>query len=250
MNVAPLFRRSRGVVLATLLCSLVAAATADESGSSEPGEQAASAGHVEQAEALGDGAVSAAGSAQSQTPVYRPPALGKPRVRIAGGVRGTAPNLPTLRALVPDHTGHTVSDQPSLFWHLDGVPPTGSVLVFTLVDESQIEPLIEVELESPEGAGIQRIDLAAYEVRLRPGTEYEWSVGLIVDPDERSKDPVCVGWIDRVERPEGLAKSGATPRAYAENGLWYDALAATEDGASRTALLRQVGLELPVSPGG
>ena len=195
-------------------------------------------------------------------PVYRPPTRGKPRARIAGGVRGVAQRLPSLQTLVPDHTGQTISEQPSLFWYLDGPVPEHASLVFTLTDSERIDPLVEAEIAHPGGPGIQRIELARYPVKLVPGTEYQWSVVLIVDPEQRSKDVVSVGWIDRIEPPAGLGlglglgldpQAQASARAYAEEGLWYDALAAVSDSleadpddptrrARRDALLRQVGL--------
>ncbi len=193
-------------------------------------------------------------------PVYRPPTRGKPRARIAGGVRGVALRLPSLQTLVPDHTGQTIFEQPSLFWYLDGPAPEQASLVFTLIDPERIDPLVEAELAHPGSPGIQRIDLAGYPVKLAPATEYQWSVVLIVDPEQRSKDVVSVGWIDRIELPAGIAlpadldpRAPGSAEAFAAEGLWYDALAAVSDAlvadpddptrlARRDALLRQVGL--------
>jgi hypothetical protein len=196
----------------------------------------------------------AAGAAQP-VPVYKPPLRGKPRARIGGGVRSTAADWPSLYVLAPEHTGQTISDQPSLFWYVDGPLSASVPLMFTLFDDTTVEPLVETELPRPEHPGIQRIDLNRHGVRLEPGTEYEWTVALVVDPERRSNDIVAAGWIDRIEAPPGLEAgegvSGA--RIYAEHGLWYDALAAVSDAiradpadarlrASREALLRQVGL--------
>jgi hypothetical protein len=201
--------------------------------------------------------------APEAAPVYRPPARGKPRARVGGGVRGGGRDLPSLHVLVPEHTGQTLSDQPSLFWYLDGPPPEDATLVFTLIDETSVEPLVEAELERPARAGIYRIELAEHAVRLGRGTEYEWSVVLVVDPEQRSKDIVSAGWIDRVEAPADLGAAGESHsvRAYAEHGLWYDALAAAseriradpaspEPRGARDALLRQVGLEVAVAGSG
>jgi hypothetical protein len=194
-------------------------------------------------------------------PVYRPPARGKPRGRVAGGVRGVEAELPSLQVLVPDHAGQTLSDHPSLFWYVDGPPPENARVYFTLIDDTSVEPLVEVELERPARAGIYRIDLAEHAVHLERGAEYEWSVVLVVDSGQRSKDVVSSGWIDRVEAPAGLAPAGVphSVQAYAEYGLWYDALGAASDRVradpanavlrgARDSLLRQVGLP-PVGAG-
>jgi hypothetical protein len=188
-------------------------------------------------------------------PLYKPPARGKPRGRVAGGVRGVEGELPSLQVLVPEHAGQTLSEQPSLFWYVDGPPPENATVFFTLIDETSVEPVVEVELERPARAGIYRVDLADHGVRLERGGEYEWSVVLVVDSGQRSKDVVSSGWIDRVEAPAGLAPAGAphSAQAYAECGLWYDALGAASDRVradpanaalrgARDSLLRQVGL--------
>jgi hypothetical protein len=119
---------------------------------------------------------------------------------------------------------------------------------------------VETTLAAPDRAGIQRIRLADYGVKLEPGTEYEWAVTLIVDPERRSKDVVVTGWIDRIEHSgqlearlesEGEARSAAI---YAEEGIWYDSFAALSDQidgdpgdanllTQRIDVLRQVGLD-------
>ena len=86
-------------------------------------------------------------------------------------------------------------------------------------------------------------------------------MALVVDPEQRSNDIIASGWIDRLKQaPEGLEsrmrEGGATGavNAYAEEGLWYDALSAISDlidenpaDASlkriRAALLQQVDLD-------
>jgi hypothetical protein len=160
-------------------------------------------------------------------------------------------------ALAPDHTGATLAPRPSLFWYVSGPIPAEAGWVFALVDPTRIEPALEVPLTSPAGAGIQRIDLEQLggpSFGLEPGVEYEWSVALVFDENERARDVVSLGWIDRIARPSGLAeRAGAVELA--RHGLWYDALAALEDAlaaspgdpqlrAERAALLDQGGLGL------
>jgi hypothetical protein len=194
-------------------------------------------------------------SAPPGLPVYVPPKRGKPRARIGGGVRGVDHMWPSLFTLVPDHVGQTSSAQPSLFWYVDSLPEPDIEIVFTLMEEEGIEPLIETPLPRPAHAGIQRLDLAAFGAKLEAGRSYEWFVALVVDPEQRGRDIVTAGWIDRVEAPGGLAAASGTPsvEAYAENGLWYDALAAAADAVraapedpkalrTRDTLLLQVGL--------
>jgi hypothetical protein len=153
--------------------------------------------------------------------------------------------------------GQTLSAQPSLFWYIDGSPGRGEQLVFTLIDEQSIDPLVEVTLAAPKRSGIWRIRLANYGVRLTPGAEYEWSVALIADPAHRSKDITSSGYIRRVAAPEKLELGQPGVDTYAELGLWYDALESISDSIDaapgdpalrrqRNALLRQAKLDAAV----
>lgn len=176
--------------------------------------------------------------------LYRPPAGSEPRERVAGGSRSTLASAPVLRSLAPEHVAETISERPSLFWYLSGELPPGATLSFTLTDDAHIDPLVEDELPRPRRPGIQRIDLSQHGVRLERGTEYQWSVALVVDPSHRSRDIVTSGWIDRVDPPPALASDAAPgARRLAAAGLWYDALAAAvSDPPLRDALLRDAGL--------
>jgi hypothetical protein len=84
-------------------------------------------------------------------------------------------------------------------------------------------------------------------------------VALVVDPDNRSRDILAGGFIERIALPEALraqlagAGKARAPFIYADAGLWYDTLAvlselidaAPNDPAlrqQRASLLAQVGL--------
>ena len=191
-------------------------------------------------------------------PVYQPPKLGKPARTVGGGSRGTRDKVPALFVVAPEHVGQTSSANPSLFWFVDRVPDSSIRVEFTLLDEESIEPLVEKVLPTPKRAGVHRIRLSDYGVKLDPGAEYEWSVSLVLDPNERSKDIVATSWIDRIppsdQLKSRLAAEGATASVYAEEGLWYDAIAALSDqierdpgnvklAEQRADLMRQVGLD-------
>jgi Domain of Unknown Function (DUF928) len=118
----------------------------------------------------------------------------------------------------------------------------------TLTDRQSVTPLLEVALASPIRAGLHRIRLADYNVRLTPEVPYDWSIAIVLDPTQRSQDIVVSGTIELVAPPEGLqgqltqAGQMAAPRLYAGAGLWYDALAALStliDAAPQERTLRQ-----------
>jgi hypothetical protein len=193
---------------------------------------------------------------RSKPVVYKPPRRGSPKTgRVAGGVRG-GQALARPLVLAPDHVAWTQSASPSLFWHLDGVPPETARIVFTLTLADGVEPLVERELPLPAAAGIQRIRLADHGVLLTAEMDYAWSVSLLTG-DDRAADIVSEGTL-RLVGADVLDGKAPSARVFAEQGLWYDALQALSDAlegtpsdpelrAQRDSLLRQAGLEQALS---
>jgi hypothetical protein len=196
---------------------------------------------------------------------FRPPSSGAPSVRLTGGSRGTGEAAITLDVLAPDDVGLTTLEQPSLFWYQSA--PSNARFELTVLQEKQVKPLLQVKENRASKAGIQRLRLSDHGVRLARGIEYQWVVALITDVENRSTDLVASGVIKRVEPSAELKKSveaagpGARGAAYAEAGIWYDALAALSDSIeaepgnkaleeARADLLRQGGLKGAVTGGG
>ena len=181
-------------------------------------------------------AVSQSKPESSSKPVlYIPPRKGAPApgLRRGGGTRGTNKSVPMISLLAPDHVGVTLLDQPVLFWFT----PTNHNLSyeFTLIADNAETPAVETKLPSPARAGIQQIRLADYNAKLLSGERYQWSVALVMDPDEPSANVVAKGAIERVDRNKlehplssDVGKTDA-PRRYAEAGVWYDALMAVSN---------------------
>lgn len=191
-------------------------------------------------------------------PVYRPPLRGAPTGRLGGGTRGDDTDIPHLIALAPDHIGLTISVSPILYWYLS--QPSPYPIEFSIIDPQAIDPLAEISLPS-DGFGIQALSLADLQIELLPDTRYEWFVALIPDPQQRSRDIVSGGQIERLlpsdELRDRLAGASDQDRLHilAEFGIWYDALrviseqiAATPDApelqAVRQSLLNQVDISL------
>ena len=179
-----------------------------------------------------DGKDQMAQAGQVMKPVlYQPPrGIGAPSAgrRVGGGTRGTNKSIPILSVLAPGHTGQTVREQPDLYWFASDVVTNPVELTLTL--EKGDAPLLEKRLQAPTKAGIQRVRLADYGVKLVPGERYIWSIALVFDPKRRSKDIIAMGAIERVERadmnPEALTAAPTTDAFYrfAADGLWYDAV--------------------------
>jgi hypothetical protein len=176
-----------------------------------------------------------------QPRIYQPPRTGQPRGRMAsgerGGVVGAYPTgeAPLARplSLAPEHVAQTLEPRPHLYWSIDR-PHPGRV-VFTLSSRDAIEPDCELELPSPARAGAQAVDLAACPKDLEAGTEYEWFIAVVADPQKRSRDRISQGWIQRVAPPEGFDAATASPADLARQGLWYDALHAAARSQDRDA---------------
>jgi hypothetical protein len=160
--------------------------------------------------------------------------------------------------LAPDHTGLTSRPQPVLYWYLSG--PVTASHEFTLIAATDEEPLAEIMLSGVESAGIQRVDLADLGIRLKPDVEYQWSVAVVMDRQQRSGDILASGRVEYIEPPAGIMTGVANAHGeervshYAAAGLWYDALQSLDElirsaqanlrlRQIRSSLLEQVGLE-------
>jgi hypothetical protein len=189
---------------------------------------------------------------------YKPPARGAPQRRVGGASRGATATAPGVSVLAPDHLGYTLEEQPDLYWFISHPSPVRIEL--TLIDGKSPSPAKEVVLKGAESAGIHRFSLRDHGVRLAPDTDYEWSVAIVPDADNRSADVLSGGALRRVTpdaslaaKLQGLAGT-ARAAALADAGIWYDALATLgrqleaqpPDLAARSAradLLDQVGLK-------
>lgn len=187
-----------------------------------------------------------------ELPTYRPPPRGAPGGRVGGASRGTfippAP-LPTIELLAPrDHAGLTADPAPPLYFFVSGrvAWPTR----FTIRAPDRPVPVVDAAIPPPAAAGIYRLDLAALGVRLESGILYTWSVAAIVDPRIPARDIVASATLLRRLGAVPAAAASPVRRAVlcAQDGLWYDAVAAAvaaEEAYGRAALdalLREVGL--------
>jgi hypothetical protein len=189
----------------------------------------------------------------SSEPVYQPPMRGAPSGRVGGGTRGTAGGMPTVDVLAPDHVGLTVQEQPTLYWFVSA--PVHHPVQLTLVSDDSEKPLAEVDLPIPSKAGIQAVKLSDVGVKLKSDVEYQWTVAIVVDASERSKDILASGIVKRTldRRPVAVQDGAMAAKQYAAAGLWYDALEAASRAIDRApgdhrarmqraALLDQAGL--------
>jgi hypothetical protein len=196
-------------------------------------------------------------AASAPVPVYKPPLRGAPGGRVGGGTRGTGREVFVLSVLAPDHSGLTVSEQPSLYWFIS--TGTSAPVELTVTDPNAAQPLLELRIPPPVKAGVHRLRLTDHGVKLAPGIAYRWYVSVVSESGRRSRDVLAGGTIERADGPPGLgarvsqASRSDLPFIYADAGFWYDALAAVSDlieakpedvalRKQRAALMAQVGL--------
>jgi hypothetical protein len=190
---------------------------------------------------------------------YKPPLRGAPTLRVGGASRGVSTvNLPNIAVLAPDHTGLTLTDQPTVYGYISALPSQGHV-EFSIIEEQGDKPIFEKVLDAQKSVGIVAIPLSETAVKLKPDTDYLWYLALIIDPSNRSLDVVAGGAIQMTSaqalaRPDLKAMNAAQKAPLlAQGGYWYDALdtlerARAQPGADQSiqqmylSLLKQAGL--------
>lgn len=207
------------------------------------------------AEDAKSGGTSTAGEAvtPADLPWYVPPAIGVPETTQGAAERG-GPSAPPLSLLAPDHVARTTVEQPTLYWYL---AQRSSAPVEITVRTSETT-LLQEQIPPPVEAGLRAVRLGDRGVRLAPGVSYRWFVSIVSNAARPAKNPTVEAWILRQEPSRELRQRlAATPGrevfVYAENGIWYDAIASVSSAieakpsdpgprAQRAALLEQVGL--------
>ena len=116
-------------------------------------------------------------------PVYKPPkGIGAPGGRIGGATRGQ--DALAFFALVPDHLGLTINDQPTLYWYLS--EPVQYELVVTVNDETQVMPIVETTITNTPRAGIHSFPTQKHQRQARLGQ----GVSVVCQPENRRGKPI------------------------------------------------------------
>jgi len=169
-------------------------------------------------------------------PVYIPPTRGAAKVRVGAATRGERHDLPGLVALAPDHVALTAEAQPTLCWFLSA--QTDTRIDIALIDDHSVEPLLEFTVRAGAKPGVHALRLAEFGISLEKDRVYQWFVALVPNPERRSNDVIASGAIERVDaNPELAWALAAAPaqdawRAFADHGIWYDAIAALSERIS------------------
>jgi Domain of Unknown Function (DUF928) len=169
-------------------------------------------------------------TAQARSIRYVPPGRkGAPTKTLGGGSRNCNSEVTSFTLLAPpDHVGLTTQSHPKFMWYnaADSVLP----MQLTIVEPGMSEPLWTQEL--PAGhAGLNEIQLPENIPALVVGRRYRWSLSRLCGMRRSNDTRMERGWIERVAvdpvKSTFTAKTSIEERAnaYAEAGLWYDAIA-------------------------
>ena len=136
--------------------------------------------------------------------------------------------LPIVTALTPrNNVITTVAPNPTLFWY---IPQTEARTAEFLITDNQLKDVYRTKFTLKGTPGVVKLSLPTT-ASLQTGREYQWQLGLICDPTDRTQDQVVRGWIERSElTQEQKTKLAAAKEplkkaeVYAEARVWQETL--------------------------
>lgn len=191
---------------------------------------------------------------------FKAPNRGEAPPSAGGATRGQTclKDITKFKSLIPGKLpGLTTNARPTFYWHLPEGPATKAN--FLLLANKDQDVVYETTVDLPAKAGVMSFTLPKDAPALAPNQQYHWFLVAQCNQKNLSANPSVEGWIERVELEPGLMQQIETAdlatRAtlLANNGIWYDALAAsaqlrTQQADSKEAkaawakLLQSVGL--------
>lgn len=130
-----------------------------------------------------------------------------------------APSSFGLRALVrDDNHGTTNSPYPVFYFFTSYTNDLGNggggVAELMMIDDSQYQLFDQpLRVQLPENPGIVRVEVPENMPPLQPRRSYQWSLMVMCNEQEPSKNPFVNGWIERVN-----------PNASEETPNWHEAI--------------------------
>lgn len=193
-------------------------------------------------------------SARSQTlqarnrsykaPPRPPQGMSAPGSRASSASRSPESSISQLelQALAPEFKdseldvkvwGQTIAERPMFLFFIPFTDPK-TKLEFS-VQTSDGEDVYRTSLTPPSKAGVMPIQLPSGS-KLEMNQSYRWTLKarLPVQGSSTSEQVYVQGWIRRVQKPDASSISDeAESLIYAEQGLWYDAIASLAAARSR-----------------
>ncbi len=114
--------------------------------------------------------------------------LNKSEQNIIDGYKFSLP-LPTrIEPIVPKEVAFTTQSQPTIYYYMNN--GWDGYTILTITEQKSVKPILETYIISGDKKGIYSISAADYNVSLKEGIEYEWSLSFISDMSERSLDMI------------------------------------------------------------
>jgi len=170
------------------------------------------------------------------------------------GVRGcsVAEQAPPLVAVVPDNTfGVTLKSHPTFLFYLPAItpgttPPPVEFVIRDLDDNDIYKARFTTDgsggiasITLPESSGVKGLEL---------NQDYKWSVAMICQMNDRGKDLVTEGLIQRISVPSALSPAAMMGKSAIEQAellrnasIWYDAVALMAENQRTSPGLTQWG---------
>jgi len=141
---------------------------------------------------------------------------------------GSCPLPKRIAPLATENIGFSSTDQPVLQWYISD--RWHKKLIVRINECGQVKPLLNTKVDAPQTGGIYKLELAKYNIHLKPNVDYEWLIVIESASDEHSADIYTAALIRYVEPSQQLSEQLAQNsksdhfRIYAQNGYWYDAI--------------------------
>lgn len=156
---------------------------------------------------------------------------GRPGRRIGGGSRNPCPSVKVpLTALMPEsNSGKTIAAHPTFSFYVPYSLQKNGFGEFVL-QELEGDDVYRLKVALPEEPGIVSLSVPEKKASLEKNKPYRWYFKLYCDSQESSSPIFVEGWVQRVATTSHLEKQLQAAKqsaytVYAENNLWYDAIA-------------------------
>lgn len=155
---------------------------------------------------------------------------GAPARTVGGGKRGTVciknDGIPLTGLMPANNVGTTVSPNPTFFLY---VPRTTAHSAEFAVFDEEGYPVYQRTVTLTGTPGVIKLDLPTNTL-LNVREMYQWEFAIICDPEDRERDELVWGWIERIELSPALRRRIEQARPleqatlYAKNQIWHETM--------------------------
>jgi hypothetical protein len=163
---------------------------------------------------------------------FTPSNIGKPDQTQPAGRRDDCmmgeKSLTALIPVTPEKLGLTIASRPTFFFY---IPQTNAKDADFSLQDDKGKVVYKTTLKLPKTSGVISLPIpnVATAPELQVDKSYQWTFSLVCNAQKRADDVSVRGFIQRVNRPDLVAKVEKTalkqrPSVYAEAGIWHEML--------------------------